>query len=326
MKSFMSSISHTEEKKQSLRVRLKSITYEAQDVLLFELTSLDGPTLPSFSAGSHIDIHLPNGLTRQYSLCNSPLENNRYVLGVKKDLFSRGGSNFMHDELKVGCELKISIPRNHFPLANESSHAILIGGGIGITPLISMAHELNAKNASWQLFASFKSRADVALVEQLNSNRVHLHIDHESSGGFLDIPFVLDTAPAGSHFYCCGPEPMLNHFLELSKSIDRSRIHYESFKPVLANLSGDSFEVKLNKTQKSFSIGPDQTILQVLLKHGIAAPGSCEQGICGTCETRVVDGIPDHRDSLLSAKERSSNQIMMICCSRSLSSSITLDL
>jgi vanillate O-demethylase ferredoxin subunit len=119
---------------------------------------------------------------------------------------------------------------------------------------------------------------------------------------------------------------MLNHFLDLSKSIDPSRIHYESFKPVLANLSGESFEVKLKKTQKSFSIGPDQTILQVLLKHGISAPGSCEQGICGTCETRVVEGTPDHRDSLLSAEERSSNQIMMICCSRSLSSSITLDL
>lgn len=325
MKSFMTSSSHTEEK-QSLRVRLKSISYEAQDVLLFELTPLDGLTLPSFSAGSHIDVHLPNGLTRQYSLCNSPLENNRYVLGVKKDLFSRGGSNFMHDELRVGCELKISLPRNLFPLANESSHAVLIGGGIGITPLISMSHELTAKNASWQLFASFRSKADVALVQQLNANRVHLHIDGEAEGRFLNIPSILDNAPEGSHFYCCGPEPMLNHFLDLSKSIDPSRIHYESFKPVLANLSGDSFEVKLKKTQKSFSIGPDQTILQVLLKHGISATGSCEQGICGTCETRVVEGIPDHRDSLLSAEERSSNQIMMICCSRSLSSSITLDL
>jgi len=326
IKSYMSSISHTEDKKQSLRVRLKSITYEAQDVLLFELTPLDGSTLPTFSAGSHIDVQLPNGLTRQYSLCNSPLENNRYVLGVKKDLFSRGGSNFMHDELKVGNELKISLPRNHFPLAPESPHSILIGGGIGITPLISMVHELNSKNASWQLFASFRSRSDVVLVEQLNANRVHLHIDDESSGGFLDIPSVLDAAPAGSHFYCCGPEPMLNRFLELSKSIDPNRIHYESFKPVLAKISGDSFDVKLIKTQKTFSIGPDQTILQVLLKHGISAPGSCEQGICGTCETRVVDGIPDHRDSLLSAEERSSNQIMMICCSRSLSPSITLDL
>ena len=326
IKSFMSSISHSEERKQSLRVRLKSITYEAQDVLLFELTPLDGPTLPTFSAGSHIDVHLPNGMMRQYSLCNSPLENNRYVLGVKKDQFSRGGSNFMHDGLKVGSELKISLPRNHFPLAHESAHAILIGGGIGITPLISMAHELNAKNSSWHLFASFRSRADIALVEQLNANRVHLHIDDESNGGFLDIPSVLDTAPAGSHFYCCGPEPMLNRFLELSKSIDPSRIHCESFKPVLAKLSGDSFEVKLKKTQKSFSVGPEQTILKVLLKHGISAPGSCEQGICGTCETRVVDGIPDHRDSLLSAEERSSNQIMMICCSRSLSPSITLDL
>jgi vanillate O-demethylase ferredoxin subunit len=322
----MSSLIQSEDKNQSLWVRLKSITYEAKDVLLFEFRPLHGQKLQAFSAGSHIDIHLPNGLIRQYSLCNSPLENERYVVGVKKDPRSRGGSTFMHNQLKVGSELKISLPRNNFPLWHEAPHSVLIGGGIGITPLISMAHELQDKNSAWQLFGSFKTRSEVALVDQLDPSKVHLHIDDESSVHFLDIASILANAPMESHFYCCGPEPMLNHFLELSQSIPPSRVHVEYFKPVSTKLMGESFEVKLLQTQKSFSVGPDQTILQVLQKHGISAPGSCEQGICGTCETHVVDGIPDHRDSLLSAEERATNKVMMICCSRSLSPTITLDL
>jgi len=324
--SFMSSLSHLEDKNQTISVRLKSIAYEAKDVLLFEFVPLSGQKLPAFSAGGHIDIYLPNGLIRQYSLCNSPLDKDRYVLGVKRDPQSRGGSTCMHDQLKVGNVFKISVPRNHFPLSNELRHSVLIGGGIGITPLISMAHELNAQNASWQMFCSFKNRSDVALCGQFESSKVHLHIDDESPSGFLDIASILNNAPEGTHFYCCGPEPMLNHFIELSKSFDANRIHYEYFKPVATKPSGEGFEVNLHQTKKRFFIGPDQTILQVLQKNGITAPGSCEQGICGTCETHVLEGIPDHRDSLLSAEEKSSNKVMMICCSRSLSTSITLDL
>lgn len=322
----MPSLQNVDDKNQTLYVRLKSVTYEARDVLLFELMSLNGQCMPSFSAGSHIDIYLPNGLIRQYSICNSPLDKYRYVVGVKRDPQSRGGSTLMHDGLKVGSELKISFPRNNFELAKEASHSILIGGGIGITPLISMAHQLTADKSSWQLFCSFRNRSDVALLDQLNADKTHLHIDDESPSGFMDIANILNNAPAGTHFYCCGPEPMLKNFIDLSQSIDPSRVHYEFFKPLATQLSGDSFEVKLHKTKKSFSIGPDQTILQVLQKNGISAPGSCEQGICGTCETHVVEGIPDHRDSLLSAEERSSNKVIMICCSRSLSPSITLDL
>ena len=265
----MSTFSHSEEKNQTLLVRLQSITYEAKDVSLFEFMPLHGQKLKAFSAGSHIDIHLPNGLIRQYSLCNSPLETERYVVGVKKDPLSRGGSNFMHDKLKVGSELKISLPRNLFPLANESSHAVLIGGGIGITPLISMAHELTAKNASWHLFCSFKNRSEVALSGQFESSKVHLHIDDESQSEYLNVASILANAPQGSHFYCCGPEPMLNHFIELSKAIDASRIHFEFFKPVATKLSGDGFEVNLHQTKKRFYVRPDQTILQVLQKNGI---------------------------------------------------------
>jgi ferredoxin-NADP reductase len=322
----MSSNSQLEEKNNTHLVRLNSITFEANDVLLFELTALNGQPLKSFSAGSHIDIYLPNGLIRQYSLCNSPLEDNRYVVGVKKDPHSRGGSNFMHDELRVGTELKISWPRNNFELSKDVNHTVLIGGGIGVTPLVSMAHELSAKNRSWQLFCSFKRRSEITLVNQFQSDNVRLHIDEESENGFMDIASILKNAPIGSHFYCCGPEPMLNHFIEVSKSIDSSRIHFEYFKPVALESAGEIFEVKLHKTKKSYWVKSDQTILQVLQKNGISAPGSCEQGICGTCETHVIDGIPDHRDVLLSAEERASNQVMMICCSRSLSPSITLDL
>lgn len=322
----MSSNSQLEEKNNTHLVRLNSITFEANGVLLFELTALNGRKLKGFSAGSHIDIYLPNGLTRQYSLCNSPLENHRYVVAVKKDPLSRGGSNFMHDELRVGTELKISEPRNNFELSNDLDHTVLIGGGIGVTPLVSMAHELTANNRSWQFFCSFKRRSEITLVNQFQSGNVLLHIDEESENGRMDIASILKNAPIGSHFYCCGPEPMLNHFIEVSKSIDSSRIHFEYFKPVALKSAGEIFEVKLHKTKKNYWVNSDQTILQVLQKNGIAAPGSCEQGICGTCETHVLDGIPDHRDVLLSAEERASNQVMMICCSRSLSTSITLDL
>lgn len=312
-----------------LTVRIKSIAWETEHIRSLELRAVDGRALPPFTAGAHIDVHLPNGMVRSYSLMNSQQERHRYLIGVLHTHPSRGGSRCVHEELQPGDTIRISAPRNAFPLDEQATHSVLIAGGIGITPLMSMAKRLTQLQRSWQLYYCARSRAHAPYLQELQTygERVELAFDDERGGNLLDIASIIAAAPSGSDFYCCGPAGMLTAFQSAAASVPSQRRHIESFAPPpLDPATQTGFTVDLARTGKTINVAAGQTILTALRDAGIDVPYSCEQGLCGTCETRVIAGVPDHRDAILSDAERASNTTMMICCSGSHSDRLVLDL
>jgi vanillate O-demethylase ferredoxin subunit len=312
---------------EPVTMRLTAITYAADQTCLFEFRPLDSGEVRPFQAGAHIDVHLPNGLIRQFSLTNSQDERHRYVVGVKKDPKSRGGSRYMIDELRVGTTLKIGGPRNNFPLNESAPHSILIAGGIGITPMFSMMKRLQAINASWELYYAVRKPAEVALAEELakHGEHVHLHVDEEK-GAFIDLGAIVKEAPRSAHLYCCGPTPMLEGFEAVTKSWPYGEAHVEHFTALAPVASEGGFIVELAKSGITIEVREGQTILEAVRAAGVDVPSSCEQGVCGACETRVLAGIPDHRDMILSPQEQEANDTMMICCSGCKSEKLVLDL
>jgi ferredoxin-NADP reductase len=308
-------------------MRLTSIRYLSGQINLYEISPLENAPVPEFSAGSHVDVHLPNGIVRQYSLVNEG-EQHRYLIGVKLDRQSRGGSRYMHDDLRVGAVLKISSPRNNFPLAEDATHSVLIAGGIGITPIAAMAKRLEQIGKSWELHYAVRTRDEACFLEGLNQAKVHLHVDVEHQNAPMNISGILAKTPSDAHVYCCGPGPMLDVFESCAQGRPADNIHIERFAAVHvdAEPSVKGYTIKLNKSGLEFTVQPGQTMLEVLRGHGIEVSTSCEQGICGSCETRVLAGIPEHRDSLLSASEKASNKVIMVCCSGSKSDLLVLDL
>jgi ferredoxin-NADP reductase len=310
-----------------IEVRLTDIRPAARDTNIYELRRPDGGTLPSAGPGAHIDLHLPNGMVRQYSLTICEPDPTRYVVGIKRDAASRGGSTYIHDQLKVGAQFKIHPPRNHFPLTENAEHTILIAGGIGITPIWCMVQQLAALGRSWQLYYSCRSRADTAFLEQLQKYaQVHFHFDDESDGIFLDLEDIVAAAPKNAHLYCCGPLPMLRAFEAVTASWPRQQIHVEYFIPKHEAALSGGFTVELARSGQEFFIPEGKKILEVLLENGIDADYSCELGICGACETRVISGVPEHRDSILSDEDQASNTKVMICCAGSKTDRLVLDL
>jgi ferredoxin-NADP reductase len=301
---------------EPVMMRLTAITYAADQTCLFEFRPLDGGEVRPFQAGAHIDVHLPNGLIRQFSLTNAQDERHRYVVGVKKDPKGRGGSRYMIDELRVGTVLKIGGPRNNFPLNESAPHSILIAGGIGITPMFSMMRRLEAIGASWELYYAVRKPAEIALAEELGKHgaHVHLHIDEEQ-GGIIDLGAIVKQAPRSAHLYCCGPAPMLEGFEAVTKDWPYGEAHVEHFTALAPAASEGGFLVELARSGITIEVKEGQTILEAVRAAGVDVPSSCEQGVCGACETRVLSGIPDHRDMILSPQEQEANDTMMICCS-----------
>jgi vanillate O-demethylase ferredoxin subunit len=315
-----------------LELRIKSITYEAEGIISIDLRALDDAPLPPFTAGAHIDLKLGNGMVRSYSLVNAPIERHRYVIGVNRDARGRGGSVFVHDRLKAGDRLTISAPRNNFALVEDAPHTILIGGGIGVTPLWCMIQRLEAIGASWELYYCTRRRERAAFVEVLAAlnadgrQRVHLIFDEEPGAAMLDIAGLVGAAVPEAHLYCCGPAPMLAAFEAAATERPRTHVHVEYFASTEDVAKDGGFTVALAKSGREFVIPKGKTILDTLLDDGIKVPFSCMDGICGTCKTRVIDGVPDHRDMVLSAEEKASNRTMMVCCSGSKTSRLVLDL
>jgi ferredoxin-NADP reductase len=308
-------------------VRLTAIRYAARDTHLFEFRSADGAPLPPADAGAHVDLHLPNGMVRQYSLTHPDAAPKTYTLGIKRDPESRGGSRYIFDELKVGQLLEISVPRNNFPLLENAEHTVLIAGGIGITPIWSMAQRLRALKRSWQLCFSTRSRQDMAFLDILQAIPVaRLHFDDEAAGGFMDIGSIVGEPQAGTHLYCCGPNSMLSAFEAATKAWPAEQVHVEYFTSKEAPALDGEFVVELARSKQQFSIPRGRSILDVLRDAGLDVTSSCEQGVCGACETAVISGAPDHRDSVLSDSERAANRSMMICCSGARSDRLVLDL
>jgi tetrachlorobenzoquinone reductase len=310
-----------------LKLRVASFIRETDTITAIELRSPDGELLPPFEAGSHIDLHLPSGLMRSYSLVNPQSERHRYLLGVARAKDGRGGSSYVHERLRVGDVLDVESPRNLFRLHESEAPAVLIGGGIGITPLISMAARLTRLGRDWTLNYAVRTRSEAAFLPILETygTRVTLHCDDER-GGVLNLKVIIRSAAAGAHFYCCGPAPMMRAFDDLTKTIQPERIHVEHFSPPNEVAVENQYVVELAKAGKTFVVPRGQTILETLTNAGFDLPHSCQQGICGACETRVIAGIPDHRDAVLSPAERAANQTMMICCSGSRSEKLILDI
>lgn len=315
----------------TLQVFVRSITLEAAGVLSFELRPLAGAALPAFSAGSHIDVHLPGGVIRSYSLLNAQEERHRYVIAVQREEQGRGGSRAMH-ELRVGQPVAISGPRNNFGLAESASHSVLVAGGIGITPLWSMVQRLQALGRSWELYYCVRTRAQAALLEQIEAlppaarGRVHLNFDHEPGGRMLDLAQLESMHPAGTHFYCCGPAAMLEAFQRATARRPREFVHLEYFAGANEAATAGGFTIQLARQGRSLPVPEGRTILQTLLDAGIDVPYSCMDGICGSCEVRVIAGEPEHRDLVLSPEQQAGNKTMMICCSGSRSKTLVLDL
>ena len=304
----------------------------ATDIYAFELVRPDGAALPSFSAGAHIDVVLHEGLVRQYSLCNSPSESHRYMIAVLRDANSRGGSIAMH-ALEEGSLLEISEPKNHFPLHPDARHSILLAGGIGVTPIVSMADVLDRAGASFEMHYCARSAARAAFLDRLAeprlADRVHLYFDDAADGERLRLDALLAQAGSDTHLYVCGPSGFIAAVIEAAKAAgwDDANVHREFFAaaPTRAQESG-AFQVKLSSTGRVVDVAAGTTVVAALAQAGVDVPTSCEQGVCGTCLTRVLSGEPDHRDVYLMDEEKAANDRFLPCCSRSKSAMLVLDL
>ncbi len=315
----------------TIEVRVAAKVCEADGICSFELVRTDGAPLPPFEAGAHIDVHVGPGLVRQYSLCNPPHETHRYVIGVLRDAASRGGSLVMHDEVQAGSVLTISLPRNHFPLVDAAS-TLLLAGGIGVTPILAMAEALAGKGAAFEMHYCARSPERAAFRERIGASgfarQVQFHYDSAPASERLDLPALL-AAPGQTHLYVCGPGGFIAHVLGTARAQGwpESQLHVEYFAGAVIDTTGDqSFDVKLASSGQVFTVPTGRTVIQVLVEQGIDVPYSCEEGVCGTCLTRVLDGVPDHRDLYLTDDEHAANDQFMPCCSRARTRLLVLDL
>jgi vanillate O-demethylase ferredoxin subunit len=311
-----------------ISVRVQAMRFEAQHIVSVELVSPTGGELPAFEAGSHIDLHLGNGLSRSYSLSNSPKERHRYVVGVLNDKNSRGGSRYVHEQLRVGSIISISAPRNNFPLDESAQHSVLIAGGIGITPMFCMLGHLRGLGKSVEMLYCARARAEAAFADELLAQpNVSSHFDTEK-GAPPDLKAYLASKPKDAHFYCCGPTPMLDAFEKFCEELGIENVHIERFAAAenVETVQGDEYVVELVQSKKSVTVPAGKSLLDALLDAGLHVDHSCREGVCGACETKVVEGTPDHRDNVLTKKERESNKTMMVCVSGCKGNRLVLDL
>ena len=304
---------------------------EAQGIVAIELIAEDGGLLPAFEPGAHIDVQATANVIRQYSLCNDPGDRRAYRLAVLLEPASRGGSAAIHDLFQVGYKLRVSRPRNNFALRAHAERSILVGGGIGVTPLLPMAYALHAQGREFELHYATRSRDKAAFVEELQraafSARVRLYHDDGVDGQRFDAAGVLPSPSPGTHLYVCGPGGFMDLIVRTARDAGWSagQIHLERFNAQVSML-GESFTVIAARSGVAVRVAADQTIGEALTAAGIAVPMSCQQGICGTCLTDVIDGVPDHRDQYLTDDEKATNKQMTPCCSRSRSPVLTLAL
>ncbi|MEJ8827156.1 PDR/VanB family oxidoreductase [Variovorax humicola] len=316
-----------------MTVRVARKVQEALDICTFELIEPEGRALPVFSAGSHVEVHVPGGITRQYSLCNEPSEKHRYLIGVLKDAASRGGSKAMHELVNEGDLLQISAPKNHFALAHEARHSLLLAGGIGVTPILCMAERLAMVGESFEMHYCARSPERAAFRGRIAASgfadKVAFHFDDGDAAQKLDISALLAQPSRGTHLYVCGPKGFMDAGLGAARKAGwpEAQLHYEFFSAEVVKLDTDrAFEVKLASSGRTILISKDQTVVEALSEAGIEVATSCGEGICGTCITRVLEGTPDHRDMYLMPDEQARNDQFTPCCSRSKSPVLVLDL
>lgn len=314
-------------------VRVKRIIPETTEIKVFELETANGTALPAFAPGAHIDIRIDEDLVRQYSLCNAPAEKNRYVVAVKREPESRGGSRAMHERIAEGDLLSISAPRNHFPLHAAATHHLLLAGGIGITPLLSMARHLQESKASFALQYFTRSIGHTAFHAFLSRpelrGKVTFHYALEPDSLRQYLHKLLWHRPDGAHLYICGPRRFMDLVEEISAATwPPETVHVEYFgaNPMAFAGPHEAFDVTLARRGGTYGVPPDKTIVQALAECGIEVPTSCQQGVCGTCITGLLEGDADHRDAFLSESEHRAGDKIMPCISRARSKVLVLDL
>ncbi|MBB4864058.1 vanillate O-demethylase ferredoxin subunit [Pseudomonas nitritireducens] len=315
-----------------MKVRIERIVEEAQDIRSLRLVRCDGQPFDAYEPGAHVDVTGPTGVTRQYSLCSPPDDRAAYLVAIKKEGASRGGSVALH-EVQEGMELDIGAPRNLFRLAPEAREHVLFAAGIGVTPLLSMAYRLNAKGESYRLHYFARSAEHAAFIELLAgeafAGKVELHYGVEPADLDRVLGECLERAPQQAHVYTCGPAPFMNKVVEIAaRSRSEDAIHLEHFQadPAANPAPAGSFEVELASSGVVLHVPADSTLVDVLQAHGCDIDTECREGICGTCIVEVLEGEPEHRDNCLSNKEKAANKQICACVSRARSARLVLDL
>jgi ferredoxin-NADP reductase len=322
-----------------LELRVRSIVNEAIGVNAYELVAPDGELLPAFSAGSHIDVHIPGGFVRQYSLCNDPRERHRYLIGVLNVTEGRGGSAALHAGVRAGDRIRVSMPRNHFQLEERACHHLLVAGGIGITPMLSMVEALEARGETYTLHYCARAPERAAflgrLARQFKCGRAIAHYDRGVSSDGLSIVDLLRAPVPGTHLYYCGPTGLMSAIARASTHWPRGTVHCEYFAAPPAVWPRDTgeaagaqensaFQIQIASTGQLLSVPAEKSIVEVLREAGVSCETSCEAGVCGTCKTRYLEGTPEHCDYVLDDAEKS--EYLTPCCSRSKSGLLVLDL
>lgn len=299
----------------------------ADGVVALVLEDPQGRLLPPWEPGAHVDLLLDGAPTRQYSLCGDPRDRASYRLGVLRDPAGRGGSVHVHDRLAVGDTVRVRGPRNHFPLAPAPAH-LFIAGGIGITPILPMLAAAERAGTPWRLVYGGRHRASMAFLEELSAYGDRVSVQPQDEVGLLDLDALLGEPVPGTAVHCCGPEPLLAAVEQRCAGWPPGSLHVERFapRPQTDPVPAEAFEVELAKTGLVLTVPPDRSILEVVEQAGVGVLSSCSEGTCGTCETAVLDGTPDHRDSVLDESERAAGDCLMICVSRSCSPRLVLDL
>ncbi|HLH89621.1 MAG TPA: PDR/VanB family oxidoreductase [Xanthobacteraceae bacterium] len=315
-----------------LQLRVARIADVTRRIKSIELAAADGGALPAFTAGAHIDVTLGNGEERSYSLLNDPTETHRYVIAVLRETDSRGGSTYVHDQLRAGDILSSSEPINNFALNEAGERHILIAGGIGITPLLAMSRRLAAGGLDFTLHYCAKSRAEAAFIDEIEAAlgpRLIAHFDGGDIARGLDVAALLKERPAAAHVYVCGPPGLIRAVREATPNWPKGSVHYELFRGSEADIaprsSDRSFEIVLKRAGKTLTVAADKSILETLASAGIKVKTLCKEGVCGTCRVGLVRGRADHRDEVLTDEERERN--IQVCVSRALpGETLVLDL
>ncbi|MFC9552965.1 PDR/VanB family oxidoreductase [Rhodococcus sp. NPDC056960] len=309
---------------QTLPLRVVAARWEAESITSYEFARADGGELPAWVPGAHVDVHLPSGTVRQYSLCGDPADTSRYRIAVLELPSGRGGSVEVHRELRPGRPIRIGLPRSNFALADAERY-VFVAGGIGITPMLPMIREVQRRGRTWELVYGARTAEHFAFVSELDASAVRLV--PQDTDGHLDLASVVESS-SGAAVFCCGPTPLMDALVERMSQAGRAGdLHLERFAAAAPAVeSGGEFEVELARSEKVVSVRPDQTVLEAVRDAGVDHPSSCEMGICGSCEVKVLGGDVDHRDDLLTESERAQCNSMMICVSRARGARLVLDL
>jgi vanillate O-demethylase ferredoxin subunit len=312
-----------------MQLRVRSITYLAEAINGYELVDPRGRDLPRFEAGAHVDLRI-GGFLRQYSLCNAPAERRRYCIAVLRETESRGGSRYLHESVRVGDLVEVSLPRNNFPLNGAAERHLLIAGGIGIAPIMSMISELRRRRAEFAVHYCTRSPETTAFQRELAplaaEGRLRFHHDGGNPALGLDIAAALRDPSPGTHLYHCGPAPLMAAAAEAAREWPPGSVHCEYFNamPEIIPDEDRPFRVRLARSGGDYEVPVGETIVGALQRHGIAVRTSCELGYCGACLTPYLAGEPDHRDQVL--EENGRKRYVLICCSRSKTPVLELDL